>query len=58
MIKCVIDSNPYDDEPDVIEEGEAWLRRHEEDDRNLATCNLNYARAVIEGLMEYIEDNV
>ena len=49
---------PWDNEPDPIEEGEAWLIRHEECDKNLATCNLNYARSVIEALLEYIKDEI
>jgi hypothetical protein len=58
MIQCVSDWNPADNEPDVIEEAEAWLKRHPEDESGLATCNLEYARCVIEGLLEYIDDNV
>lgn len=60
MIQCVSDSNPYDDEPDVIEEAETWLNKedHKEDPTGDAVCHLNYARQVIEGLLDYIEENV
>jgi hypothetical protein len=58
MIQCVSDHTPYDDEPDVIEEAEAWLKRHPENPDYRETCQTNYAREVIEGLLEFIKDEI
>lgn len=61
MIQCVSDSNPYDDEPDPIQEAEAWLKQHPEGDRiyvEIKLCNEAHARDVIQGLLDYIEENV
>lgn len=56
MIQCVSDSNPYDDEPDVIEEAESWLSLHTalygQDSEE------EWAKFVIEGLLGYIKDEI
>lgn len=57
MIQCVSDHNPYDDEPDPIEEAERWLKRHPEDAPS-HSCDVGWARAVIECLLEFVEENV
>ena len=56
MIQCISDSNPYDDEPDPIEEGEAWLSQHT--DQYDQDSELEWAHSVIEGLLEYIKDEI
>ena len=59
MIQCVSDHNPYDDEPDPIEEAEAWLKRHPEDNtKSPEDSETDYARAVIEALLAYIDDEI
>ena len=58
MIQCVSDSNPYDDEPDVVEEAEAWLKRYPEDDPRVVACSVHDARNVIEGLLDFIKDEI
>ena len=51
--------NPNDDEPDVIEEAEAWLKRYSEDNKpNAVACSVQDARSVIEGLLGYIKDEI
>ena len=57
MIQCVSDSNPYDDEPDPVEEAEFWLALHPENDRD-ATCNLIHVKSIVEMLLAFIEENV
>lgn len=69
MIQCVSDSNPYDEEPDPIEEAQAWLKRHSEvpydpktwgrsdvDSKPIHIIEADYARSVIEGLLELIKE--
>jgi hypothetical protein len=57
MIQCVSDHTPYDNEPDPIEEAERWLKRHPEDAPS-HSCDVGWARAVIECLLEFVEENV
>ena len=54
MIQCVSDHTPYDDEPDPIEEGKNWLARNPETEDH--GSERNYARAVIEALLNFIEE--
>lgn len=60
MIQCVSDSNPYDDEPDPIQEAETWLLQedHKEDPNVDLVCNTMYARTVIEMLLSYIYEEI
>ena len=59
MIQCVSDSNPYDDEPDPIEEAESWLKQHPEDNtKSPDDSETEWARAVIECLLDYIADEI
>ena len=58
MTQCVSDSNPHDDEPDVVEEAEKWLKRHPDKGDRYKGCYEHYPRVIIEGLLEYIEENV
>ena len=59
MIQCVSDHNPYDDEPDPIEEAETWLKRHPEDKtKDPEYDETMYARTVIEMLLAFIEDEI
>lgn len=65
MIQCISDSNPYDDEPDVVEEAEKWLEHNKvtvwPDDADFIqedTCNTAWARRVVEGLLGYIKDEI
>jgi hypothetical protein len=55
MIQCVSDNNPYDDEPDPIEEAHRFLKQFDEDSYE---CPTQYARSVIEGLMDLIKEEV
>lgn len=56
MIQCISDSNPYDDEPDVVEEAESWLSQHPEE--CIEDSENDWARFVIEGLLGYIKDEI
>ena len=59
MIQCVSDSNPYDDEPDVIEEAENWLKTYSDEcDHDLQRCSQAHARSVIEMLLAYIKEEI
>ena len=59
MIQCVSDHNPYDDEPDPIEEAEAWLKHHPDDPTiSPETSETQWARCVIEALLGYIDDEI
>ena len=59
MIQCVSDSNPYDDEPDPIEEAERWLSCHPDDiTKSPEESESQWARSVIEMLLAYIEDEI
>jgi hypothetical protein len=72
MIQCVSDSNPYDDEPDFVEIGEIFIKRHTYTGPRTgligllrkATGQAQYptpldeACDIIQGLLEYIEENV
>ena len=57
MIQCVSDSNPYDDEPDPIEEAENWLKEHP-DEPGSRVCSIRQTRMVIEMLLAYIDDEI
>lgn len=57
MIQCVSDHNPYDDEPDPIEEAEKWLKQHD-DEQYAHDREQMWARAVIECLLAFIEDEI
>ena len=55
-------ASPYDDEPDPIEEGRRFLKRHK-DDVELGTSEMTFgdlvcAYYIIEGLLDYIDENV
>lgn len=59
MIQCVSDSNPYDDEPDAIEEAESWLSQNQFNlkDQEAEEARL-WAEAVIQGLLEFCKDEL
>ena len=48
-------ASPYDDEPDPIEEAEHWLKQHPEE---RIACSVQHARAVIEALLGFINDEL
>ena len=56
MVQCVSDSNPYDDEPDVIEEAEYWLKHHPATEG--CESELLHTRMVIENLLGFIKEEI
>ena len=52
-----ITASPYDDEPDIIEEAEKWLKRNESLADN-EDVNIRDAYWVIHGLRELIKEEI
>jgi hypothetical protein len=59
MIQCVSDSNPFDDEPDFVEEAEKWMKQNPacaEMDPDSSFGFMHEAFWIIKGLCDYIEE--
>jgi len=48
-------ASPYDDEPDIFEEAERWLKVSEDPNVHHQTMTV-FARSVIEGLLQALDD--
>jgi hypothetical protein len=57
-------ASPYDDEPDPIDDGEKWLKRHEQIDRMGVDAFYPHGQEmfdayhIIKGLLDYIGENI
>jgi len=50
-------ASPYDDELDVVEEAESWLKKHPNPQQG-ERCGALWAHTVIEMLLGFIEDEI
>ncbi len=54
---CPSHHTPFDDEPDVIEEAEKFLKQHGQDQLSIAnTRDLDWAATIIQYLLDTMEE--
>ena len=58
MIQCISDSNPHDDVPDWLEIAEQWLKDYQRMSGRNATQDENELYAMVEGLANYISEEL
>lgn len=57
MTWCVSNHTPYDDDPDVVEEAEKFLKQHQEGQLSLIDKrDINWAAKIIEYLLDELDE--